>query len=302
MFKLIVVGSITEDHIITPDDESSFIGGVPVYAASVAKALAAPIGVVSKVGTDFQIKNLTILKKLDADLSGFKIAGSTSMAFENRYDKKGKRTQKVLSTSEKIKFKDIPHVYFQAPCIHLGPVYNEIDEQLIIAIKDQFNVVSLDGQGFTRTVENSNGTVQLEPWFDYKKYFPLVDVLKVDDTELKAITGTTRLREAIKLALEASVKLLVITRAYKGAIIYHGRKRHDIPAIPTDVVDATGAGDTFITAFLIEYLRTRDCYYSGLIAAAAASFKISTAGPLPKYTKKDVITRLKDFSPAFQEK
>ncbi|NHJ33627.1 MAG: hypothetical protein FK732_12270 [Asgard group archaeon] len=303
MINLIVLGSITEDIIRIPNEEDKhFIGGVPVYAASTAKALGESIGVVSKVGTDFHLKNLKVMNSLDADLNGFKIIGSTSMKFENKYDSKGKRTQKVLSVSEKISFNDIPEMYFNSNCIHLGPVFNEITPNLINEVRDVFNFVSLDGQGFTRSLDEKTRKVVLEPWLNYEEYLPMLDVLKVDDTEIKGITATNKLKDAIELALDTGIELLIITQAHKGAIIYHKKKRYDIPAIPTNVVDETGAGDTFITAFLLEYLKTKDCNYSGLIAAAAASFKISTSGPIPNYTREDMLNKLKAFLPDFVEK
>lgn len=301
--NLIVLGSITEDIIKTPDGkEQRHIGGVPIYAAATAKALGEKIGIVSKVGTDFHMKNLKAINSLDADLNGFSITGQTSMRFENKYKASGKRIQKVLSFSEKITFKDIPEIFYSIPCIHLGPVFNEIDPQLIDEVRDVFKIVSLDGQGFTRSTEKDNGAIVLKPWLDYKEYFSKLDVLKVDDIELKGITGTTRLKEAIDLALATNLKTLVITRAHKGAIIYHLKKRYDIPTIPTNVVDATGAGDAFIIAYLLEHIITNDCYYSGLIAAAAASFTISFSGPEPQYTRDDIISKLKQTQTNFQLK
>lgn len=303
MINLVVLGSITEDIIKHAKSEvKRFVGGVPIYAAATAKVLDETIGVVSKVGTDFHIKNLSVVNSLGADLSGFNISGSSSMRFENKYDKKGNRTQKILSISEKITFEDIPPVYYSIPCIHLGPVFNEIDQELIEKVRKQFKIVSLDGQGFTRSIEAKTKKVILEPWLDYEKYLPKLDVLKVDDLELQGLTGAANLDEAIALALETEIKLLVITRAHKGAIIFENKKRFDIPAIPTNERDATGAGDTFITAFLLEYLKTNDCFYSGLIAAATASYKISTIGPIPTHTKEDVLIRLKEHMPDFELK
>ena len=303
MIKLIVVGSITQDIIIAPrKSDKHFIGGVPVYAASAARVLGETVGLVSKVGTDFPVKNLKIINSLKADLNGFKISGQHSMVFENKYNSRGKRTQKVLSVSEKITFDDIPSVYFNATSIHLGPVFNEIDLELIPKVRESFDFVSLEGQGFTRRANNKNKKIELGPWANFGEYLPLLDVLKVDDAELKSITSSNDLEKAIQLALDTGLKLLVITLADKGAIIYHENVRYDIPAIPTNVIDETGAGDTFITAFLLEYLRTKDCYYSGLVAASAASFKIATSGPMPNHTKKDIIDRLKEFDQDFIEK
>ncbi|MGC9777952.1 MAG: hypothetical protein HZR80_01760 [Candidatus Heimdallarchaeota archaeon] len=303
MIKLIVAGSITQDIILAPrKDEKRFIGGVPVYAASAAKALGETIGIVSKVGTDFPVKNLKVINSLEADLNGFKISGQNSMVFENKYNSRGKRTQKVLSVSEKITFDDIPSVYLQAPCIHLGPVFNEIDLDMIPKVRESFDFVSLEGQGFTRNAEKKSKKIVHEPWINYDEYLPQLDILKVDDTELKSITSTLDLEEAIQLALDTGLKLLVITLADKGAIIFHENVRYDIPAIPTDIIDETGAGDTFIITFLLEYLRTKDCHYSGLVAASAASYKIATSGPIPNHTREDIISRLRDFDPEFKEK
>jgi sugar/nucleoside kinase (ribokinase family) len=303
MLKLIILGSITEDTIYThPDFVTRSIGGVPIYAASVAQALGEKIGIVSKVGTDFHVKNLKVINSFDADLTGFKIIGPSSMKFENIYSESGKRTQHILSVSDKITFEDIPKQYYNSSCIHLGPVFNEINEELISQVKKAFDFISLEGQGFTRGNKANSKKVILHPWLDYEKYLPKLNLLKVDDLELKSITNSKKLTEAIDKALATGLELLVITRAHKGAIIYHKKKRFDIPAIPTKVVDATGAGDTFITAFLLEYLKTKDCYYSGLIAATAAAFKISFSGPIPKYNRKDILSKLKSVYPDFHEK
>lgn len=297
--NLIVLGSITEDIIKVPlKEEKRFIGGVPIYAAATAKALGEKIGIVSKVGTDFHIKNLKIINSLEPDLNGFVISGNSSMRFENKYSTvSGKRTQKVLSTSEKITFRDIPEMYYSVPCIHLGPVFNEINPKLISEVRELFKFVSLDGQGFTRSIDDSNNHVILKPWLDFEEYLPKLDVLKVDDIELKGITGAKKLDKAINLALDTGLKLLVITRAHKGAIIFENQERYNIPAFPTKIIDETGAGDTFITAFLLEYLRTKECFYSGLMAAATASFKIASSGPIPTYTRSDVLNKLKEHFP-----
>ncbi|MHA1220402.1 MAG: carbohydrate kinase family protein, partial [Candidatus Heimdallarchaeota archaeon] len=138
-------------------------------------------------------------------------------------------------------------------------------------------------------------------WMKYEEYLPLIDILKVDDAELKGLTGSTTMKEATARALSFGIKFLIITRAHKGAIIYHKTKRYDISAVPTAIVDETGAGDTFITAFLIEYLRTKDCHYSAMIAASTAAFKISNSGPIPNYSRTDILAKLQTIYPNFIE-
>jgi len=294
--KLVVIGSITEDIIISPDKrESRFIGGVPVYAAATAKAFEETIGIVAKVGTDFHLANLKLLHSLGADLRGFSIAGTSSMRFENRYDSSGKRTQKLLSQSQQLTFTDIPKSYYSVPCIHLGPVFDEISVRLLAEVREHFSLISLDAQGFARSVEDKNSRIILKPRVELQTILPYLDILKVDDQELKCLTTTTRLADAITVALASDLKLLIITRAHKGAIIFHNKQRIDIPAFPTTIVDETGAGDTFITAFLLDFLTTDNVYHAGLIAAAAAAFKISSSGPIPTYTRSDVLQKVQTF-------
>lgn len=294
--KLVVIGSITEDIIISPSKkESRYIGGVPVYAAAIAKALEESIGIVSKVGTDFHLNNLKTLHSLGPDLRGFKISGESSMVFENRYTPKGRRVQRLLATSEKITFSEIPTAYLSISCVHLGPVFNEIPIELISQVRKHYKLVSLDAQGFTRSVDKKKGHIVLKSQVDLQEILPYIDILKVDDNEIKCLTSSTKLADAIATVLAFNLDFLIITRAHKGAIIFHHNQRIDIPAFPTTIVDETGAGDTFIVAFLLTYLATVDAYYSGLVAASAASYKIATAGPFPTYTRDDILTKVQTF-------
>jgi sugar/nucleoside kinase (ribokinase family) len=304
MIKLVVVGSITEDLILMPKQkEKQSIGGTPIYVTAAAKALGESVGIVSKVGTDFQVKNLKLIQNLGADLNGFQISGKTSMRFKNKYNTKGYRSQELLSiSSEKINFNDIPRVYLDIPWIHLGPVYHEIESDFIYEAYQNYEFVSLDVQGFIRSTKGSNGKVIHKPWNNFEELIPHLSLLKVDDFELKSMVGTTKLNKAIDTVLATGLNHLVITRAHQGAIIYQAGKRHDIPALPTKVVDETGAGDTFITAYIFEYLKTKDCYYAGLIAASTAAHNIATPGPLVNYSREDIVNKITTNIPDFKEK
>lgn len=66
-------------------------------------------------------------------------------------------------------------------------------------------------------------------------------------------------------------KLAVVTRGAKGATLSDGRRSVSIGVDPIEVIDTTGAGDSFIAGFLSSYLRQsdwEDCLNSGRRQAA----------------------------------
>jgi sugar/nucleoside kinase (ribokinase family) len=98
----------------------------------------------------------------------------------------------------------------------------------------------------------------------------LIDILFANHHELAALTGEDDL-EAGLAAMAPRVPVLVVTRSAEGAIGIKGGERVEIPAEPIDeVVDTTGAGDSFAAGFLFGHVRRRDlktCLTMGAVCA-----------------------------------
>ena len=93
--------------------------------------------------------------------------------------------------------------------------------------------------------------------------------------------------------------MVVLTQDMNGATVFeHGRRRH-FPAFPVEVVDPTGAGDTFTTAFLLNYYQTRDIHSACIAAHCTASFIIQGKGishlPGPKEIELRVLAYRERF-------
>ncbi|ANY19071.1 5-dehydro-2-deoxygluconokinase [Tsuneonella dongtanensis] len=98
----------------------------------------------------------------------------------------------------------------------------------------------------------------------------LIDVLFANHTELEALTGTSDFEAGIS-ALHGKVPTLVVTRSAEGAVAVRGGERAEVPAVPTTVVDTTGAGDLFAAGFLYGHVRgeaLETCLKRGAICAA----------------------------------
>jgi sugar/nucleoside kinase (ribokinase family) len=114
-----------------------------------------------------------------------------------------------------------------------------------------------------------------EPWLagpEIRTLMPLADIVFMNEPEACAISGRDDLDDALAL-LARIVDFVVVKRGADGASAIAFGERHDVPAVPADVIDATGAGDCFNAGFLYGLLRGRtvaDCLRLGTICGAYA--------------------------------
>ncbi|GGJ03537.1 ribokinase [Alicyclobacillus cellulosilyticus] len=113
---------------------------------------------------------------------------------------------------------------------------------------------------------------------------PLLHLLAVNETEAEAVSGVkvtddARAAEAAAQLVAAGAEAVLLTLGGDG-VLYRDRGGRSIrlPAYPVDVVDTTGAGDTFIGAFAAEWVRTGDVAAALHFAAAAAAISVTRPG------------------------
>ncbi len=76
------------------------------------------------------------------------------------------------------------------------------------------------------------------------------DIAKLNEVELKLVTGTEDLRAGSRRILDLGVRLCLITLGADGAWFDDGRVSGSVPGFGAEVVDTTGCGDAFLAAFL----------------------------------------------------
>lgn len=84
-----------------------------------------------------------------------------------------------------------------------------------------------------------------------------IDLFMPNERELLGISGETNFEKAVKTVSQL-VPMLVIKRGAEGALVVHNGKQYASPAIPVDLVDAVGAGDSFNSGFLHAYVNDAD--------------------------------------------
>ncbi len=107
-------------------------------------------------------------------------------------------------------------------------------------------------------------------------------VLIVNETEAEQLAGTTDPDELLnRLAEKYPQSRLVLTLGAKGAVLHSQAEQFRQQASAVDVVDTTGAGDTFVGYFLaamISGLDDQECLRRG---CAAAALSVTVAGATP---------------------
>lgn len=109
--------------------------------------------------------------------------------------------------------------------------------------------------------------------------------------EIKSLYQTDDLDEALD-SVAADVEIAAITLSEEGAIVVRGNERTQVRALPTSVVDTTGAGDLFAGGFLAGLAMGADDARAATMGCAAAGEIISHLGARPEADLKALMANL----------
>ncbi|MEX2540844.1 MAG: PfkB family carbohydrate kinase [Trueperaceae bacterium] len=118
-----------------------------------------------------------------------------------------------------------------------------------------------------------------EPWPGLLDLLPLVDLLVVAAQFAESVTGEKRPESALTALRRWGARQVVITDGARGAWFLGGEgDTGHVPAFDVEVVDTTGAGDTFHGAYLHAFLAGESIAGCVLFASAAAALKCTRLG------------------------
>ena len=108
-----------------------------------------------------------------------------------------------------------------------------------------------------------------------------IDVLLANTDEAAALTGFGDPAQALA-ALAEVVDTVVIKCGPQGALAAQGNQHVKVPALPTKVVDTTGAGDAFTAGFLVSWRAGAPLTEAVMAGGREATQAISRVGAGPK--------------------
>jgi sugar/nucleoside kinase (ribokinase family) len=294
--RLLIVGSVAFDDLELPkpieetahakvnertwERHADVWGGSASYA-SIAASLFAPVDLVAVIGNDFPDSNLNALKERGVDVRGVERANGKSFRWAGRYDAT-LSSRATLDTQLNV-FADfrpkIPAHARRAEFVLLGNIHPALQLD-VLAQMEKPKLVVADTMNFWISGERALLGKLLEK----------IDVLVINDEEARELGEHHNVSRAAAAIRKMGPKLLVVKRGEFGALFYDGaHPPFFAPAYPLeDVLDPTGAGDTFAGGFL-GYLTHLDghsgaldraAYRRAIVAGSAlASFCVEGVGP-----------------------
>lgn len=275
MTKICCIGHITLDKVITPRFSVDMPGGTAFYFGHAMSNLPHEgFRLVTSLG-ESEKKAVDDLRATGIDVA--MIPSRQSVCFENKYGEDiNHRTQRVLAKADPFTIDALKDE--EAEIFHLGTLLADDFSPEVLKYLSDRGRVSVDAQGYLREVRGEN--VYPVDWKGKEEALPCIDILKVNEHEMEAITGLSDPRAAAEKLADMGVKEVVITLGSEGSLIYHEGMFYEIPAYEAkDVVDATGCGDTYMAGYL--YKRSLGCPIDecGKFAAAMCTIKLGAAGP-----------------------
>ncbi len=105
-----------------------------------------------------------------------------------------------------------------------------------------------------------------------------VDILLVNRKGMETLARERSESDVAAELLSGRLNTLVVTLSESGCRLYTEDGIQEIPGMPVDTVDVTGAGDTFGAAFLHAFGRTGDAGLSARFATAASARAVTLIG------------------------
>ena len=283
-YELCCVGHITLDKVVTPKNTVYMPGGTSYYFSHAIKHFD---DINYALVTALAESEMQSVEELRAE--GVEVAVMPSrhtVYFENIYgENQDNRTQRVLAKADPFSIDYLRQI--EAQIFHLGSLLADDFSLEVVRYLSQKGLVSVDSQGYLREVREQN--VYAVDWPEKKEVLRYVHFLKANEHEMEVLTGYTDPEQAAKEIYSWGVKEVLLTFGSMGSLIYDGETFHRIPAyLPNEVVNATGAGDTYMTGYLYQRAKGASIEEAGCFAAAMTTLKIEGMGPFSG-TKADVL-------------
>lgn len=295
--SLTVVGTMAFDDIETPFGKSDkIVGGSASYIAWAASNFVQPVNQVSVIGGDFPQAELDALTKRGVAMEGVQVKkDEKSFYWAGKYhmDMNSRDTLvtelNVLADFQPV----IPQSYQGSEFLILGNLTPQVQMSVINQMTPRPKLIVMDTMNFWMDVA-------LE---DLLKTLKMVDVLLVNDSEARQLTGEFSLVKAARKILTMGPRFLIIKKGEHGALLFHENHVFFAPALPLeDVFDPTGAGDTFAGGFIGHLAKTKDISFENMktaiiVGSAMASFCVEKFGAqrLREITKEEISARLEQF-------
>jgi cytidine kinase len=240
--SLLVIGTLAYDDIETAHDtREGVLGGSATYFA-VAASHFVPPRLVGVVGEDFEENDLAQLRTAGVDVTGVEVAKGDTFRWGGRYEPDWNTRHTTFTRLNVLEhfdpkvpqsFRDSKYVFLAnaAPVVQLKALEQVEHPEFVMA--DTMNL----------WIEIARA--------DLEALLRRIDAIVLNDEEARMLTGESNLIRAASAVLGMGPRLVVLKKGEHGAFMMGSDVHFSLPAYPVqNVVDPTGAGDSFAGGFM----------------------------------------------------
>ena len=248
--SLLVVGSVGLDTVETRlGRREDVLGGAASYFSVAAGFLTpTPVRLTAVVGSDFPAAHTQLLEQQRVDLAGLERVAGRTFRWSGVYSPDFV-TRTTLDTQLNV---------FQNFSPKLPPAWAASDYVFLANIDPVLQLAVLEQAGLPKFIACDT----MNFWISGKRpellrLLQRVDMLLLNDEEARQLSGEANLPAAARAIRAMGPRAVVIKRGDAGALLFHEGGVFAAPAFPIeDVVDPTGAGDSFAGGFMGWLART----------------------------------------------
>src|SRR5690625_790316 len=301
MNEILVVGSLNIDLVsyvshfprsgetIKSDSFSINTGGKGANQAVMSSRLGARVSMVGSVGDDsYGEKLLNELKKEKINTDHIKTEGQTGLAFITVNNKGENKIILVPGANDNLNESDINNINEKINSVDL------IIMQLEIPLKVIEQVLVLAKEKSKKVILNPAPAKKLP--LDILKN---VDTLIPNESELHLLTNMpVNTFDEIKLAskhlIDLGVKQVITTMGENGSYYTNGLNEIFLEAKKVEVVDTTGAGDSYVAAFSVGIVEGMDYMEAMKFANSIASVVVTNKGAIKSLPHVNKVNSIKN--------
>lgn len=236
-----IIGTVALDSIETPKGAHTRILGGSASYAGLASSLFAKTALVSVIGKDFPVEHMQYFHQRGLDTSSIAVLPGETFHWKGYY-KHDMAQAFTVQTDLNVLTEFNPElspVARAARVVFLGNMDPVLQQRTIAQCVSPKLIV----------MDSMNYWIENHP-FQLKETLKQVDVLILNDQEIRLLTGVDNVVQAMRVVLGLGPKRIVVKKGEHGALMFNGSDYFACPAFPlADLVDPTGAGDSFAGAF-----------------------------------------------------
>ncbi len=299
IMPLLVTGTIGIDTVETPTAKAEEVsGGSCAYFAAAAAFHHEPIRIVGVVGGDWPVEHEQLLSNIQGlCLDGLERRNeSKTFAWGGRYFDNMNQRETLFTELGVLEEAppNVPDSYRDSRIIFLANSHPTIQLDLLNQFPNRSLAVADTMDLWINIARN-----------ELLDLFKNIDGLIINDAEAEQLTELNEPIEAAKALIELGPQFVIVKKGEHGAVLVHPDGIVDLPAFPleqADVVDPTGAGDSFAGGFLGHLASCETIDFNSMNEAMAwgtvtASFTLQSFGleGLASTSKDELHDRMKQF-------